>query len=286
MIGRLRQILRPEGDRSEASGGLSRLRFWAAWGMVVVSVLSGLAVLKASVYDETGSQEDALYRQQLVAREGTSHTREEQVAQDLALFGNYEQHVARAQDLRRAANVTVDPRLAHALRSRAERELAISAALHHDFQVEYPATGEPGGPSYDPSVAYATINRSAIALNDDVNPRPHRLEARSARHDGVGMAGVAALFLGALVLFTFAQVYAANKSVKSPSSKSEERERSPPQLAARAGAASQTPAAPPAAAVNALPPVEPAVLRLAYLLFGSAAVVTVGGIVLGVGIVG
>lgn len=285
MIGRLRQILRPEGDRSEATGGLSRLRFWAAGGMVVVSVLSALAVLKASVYDETGSQKDALYRQQLVAREGTSRTREEQVAQDLALFGNYEQHVARAQGLRHAADVTADPRLVHALRSRAERELAISAALYHDFQVVYPTTGKRGGLSYDPSTAYAITNGSALALHDDVNPAPHRLEGRSARHDGVGMAGVAALLLGALVLFTLAQVYAANKSVKSLSSKSEERERSPPQPAV-AGAAPQTPAAPPAAAVNALPPVQPAVLRLAYLLFGSATVVTIVGIVLGVGIVG
>jgi hypothetical protein len=253
--------------------------------MVVVSVLSALAVLKASVYDETGSQKDALYRQQLVAREGTSRTREEQVAQDLALFGNYEQHVARAQGLRHAADVTADPRLVHALRSRAERELAISAALYHDFQVVYPTTGKRGGLSYDPSTAYAITNGSALALHDDVNPAPHRLEGRSARHDGVGMAGVAALLLGALVLFTLAQVYAANKSVKSLSSKSEERERSPPQPAV-AGAAPQTPAAPPAAAVNALPPVQPAVLRLAYLLFGSATVVTIVGIVLGVGIVG
>lgn len=281
MLGRLWNPLRPEGDPPEEKGGLSRLRFWAAAGMVAASTLSALAVLMVSLYDETGSQEDALYRQQLVAREEASRTREEQVAQDLALFGSYEQHVARAQDLRQAAARAGEPRLADALRARAERALAISSALYHDFQVTYPSTGRRGGLSYDPSGAYEISSRSAFALDEDVNPAPHRLAARSARNDGVGMAGIAALFLFAVVLFTLSQVYAANRSAKA--SASELQEARPPPRLRPAGEEPVPVAADPAdATVDALPSVQPAVLRRAYLLFGSATVLTVVALVLGV----
>ncbi len=215
IVGRLAGILGPEGGLHGAAGGLSRLRVWAAVAIVVVSVASALAVLKASVYDEQASQEDAVYRQQLLTRQQADRSREEEVAQDLFLFGGYEQQVLRARDLRRdAAALAGVPRMAAALRRRAERERAIAAAQLEGFRVALPATSARGGPAFDPSLAYRIATHSPQALEEELDPGRHRLAARAARHDGERMAVVAAIFLAALLFLTLAQVYAGTKAPK------------------------------------------------------------------------
>jgi hypothetical protein len=243
ILRRLARILGPEGSLHGAAGGLSRLRVWAAVAIVVVSVASALAVLKASVYDEEASQEDAVYRQQLLTRQQADRSSEEAVAEDLFLFGGYEQQVLRARDLRRgAAALSGVPRLAAALRRRAERERAIAAALVEGFRVALPAAGRHGAPAFNPSFAYWSATHSPQALEADVGPRRHRLAARAARRDGERMAVVAAIFLLALLFLTLAQVYAGTKAPK---------QRHPGEKVAD---------------------VSPSVLRRAYALFGTGAV--------------
>jgi hypothetical protein len=251
-------MLRLEGRPAETTGGLGKLRAWAAGGMVIVSILSAFAVLAASVYDDDASQEDGVYRQQLLTREAGARGHEEAVAQDLAVFGNYEQHVDRARDLRAAAGAG-DSARAEALRSQAERELAISAALHHDFQVMWPTTDEKHSPTYDPDNAYWIATHTVAVLHGEVEPAPHRDEARDARNNSVWLALAAALFLGALLFFTLAQIWVAKKSARvSPI------------------------AWPP---IPTKGEVEPRVVRGAYLLFACASAFMSGGLVLGLVVV-
>jgi hypothetical protein len=257
---RLCGLLRLEGKLDETIGGLGKLRALAAGGMVIVSILSAFAVLAASVYDDEASQHDGVYRQQLLTREATAHSHEEEVTRDLAVFGNYEQHVDRARDLRAAARAG-DPARAEALRARAERELAIGAALRHDFRVIPPKPGGRAGPGYNPDSAYWTATHTVGVLHDEVEPAPLRVEARNARQNSVGMALAAALFLGALLFFTLAQIWVAKKLAK----------------AARTEW-------PPIPTQGPLLEVEPSVRRGAYLLFACATALSLGGLVLGLGI--
>lgn len=231
-------VLGPEGGRNGAADGLSRLRFWAAAAIVLVSAGSAVSVLKAAVYDERSSHEDALYREQLVSWQQANRLREEEVAQDVTLFGGYEQHALHARDLRRETlALAADPRLANTLRAKTEREQAAAATLLAEFRVAPPLTSGRGAPLYDPSIAYRIAVSTPQALAEDLSPGQHRLAARTARRNGVWMAGVAALFLAALVLLTFAQVYAGARAPK----------------AAEAG--------------ETAPATPPSVLRLAYTLF-------------------
>jgi hypothetical protein len=208
MLGKLAKALAPEGRLEEGGGRLHRLRTLATSGVVVASVCSAMSVLVGAVYDEHGSQEDAVYRQQLVVEQQLERLREESIAADVGLFGGYEQHVLGARDLQRdAAVMAANRRLAEALRSRAEDQRTIATALLTRFHVHpWEATNGPGL-SYDPSIAYRVQSRSVSALEEALDPGVHRLDARSSRHKGMSMAGVAALFLIALVLFTIAQVY-------------------------------------------------------------------------------
>jgi hypothetical protein len=251
-------MLRLEGRPAETTGGLGKLRAWAAGGMVIVSILSAFAVLAASVYDDNASQEDGVYRQQLLTREAAARSHEEAVANDLAVFGNYEQHAERARDLRAAAGAGDSPR-AESLRSRAERELAISAALHHDFQVTWPVADEGGTPTYDPDTAYWIATHTVDVLHGEVEPAPRRDEAKDARRNSVWLALAAALFLGALLFFTLTQIWVAKKSAR-PSP-------------------------------NEWPPIPkqgevgPSVIRGAYLLFTCATAFALSGLVLGLVVV-
>ena len=189
----------------------SRLQSGAAVLIVIASVLSALAVLVGAVYDEHGSQKDAEYRQQMVDRERVERSQEEEVNHDVALFGGFEQHVLHARDLQSAAGAfDAQPRLATALRSRAERERALAADLIDDFQVIKPVANSTGL-EYDPSRAYRFAGETLTALGEDINPRPLRRDARADRHRSVWANGIAALFLAAAVLLTFAQVRAARR---------------------------------------------------------------------------
>jgi len=210
---KLVKALEPEGRLEEGGGGLDRLRTLAAIGVVVASVCSAIAVLVGAVYDEHGSQEDAVYRQKMVAGQQLERLRDEDTAADVALFGGYEQHILRARDLRRdAASVEARSRLANALRTRAEGQLAVATALLAHFRVRPGQTTSGSGLSYDPSVAYRVRGHSAAALEETLAPGEHRRDARGARLDGVSMAFTAMLFLAALLLFTTAQVYARIKT--------------------------------------------------------------------------
>ena len=210
------KFVKPEDRLRGEADELSGLRFWAAVGIVVVSIASAMSVLQASVYDEHGSQDDAVYRQQLVTQQQSDRSREEAVAQDVALFGSYEQHALHARDLQQqAAALAANPRLAAALATRAEGERAVANALLTGFRV--PLSAVAGGSGvYNPSASYRIQSTLPKVLEDDLNPGEHRLEARSNRNKGVEMTGAAALFLAALVFFTFSQVYARAKTVMDP----------------------------------------------------------------------
>jgi len=202
--------------RRKGGWGLDRLATWAAIGVVVASVSSAIAVLGHAVHDEHATHDDAVYRQQLVAEQQIERRREEDIAADEALFGGYEQHVLRARELQQNATALAgNPQLAAALRSRAEGQRAIATALLDRFHVPPWEATAGSGLFYDPSIAYRLRSDSTESLEQVLEPGEHRLESRRARNSAISMAGVAALFLLAALLFTCAPI-AARLSLPKP----------------------------------------------------------------------
>lgn len=262
MFEKLIKALGPEGRLEEGGGELDRLRAVAAVGVVVASVFSAIAVLLGAVYDEHGSQDDTVYRQQLVTEQQHGHLREESVAADVALFGGYEQHVLRARDLQLEASMASSQTLANSLRAKAESRRAIATAMLARFHVLPWETTTESVLSYDPSAAYLVQGRSIGALAHALEPGEHRREARSAREHGVSMAWAAVLFLIALVFFTAAQVYARIKTPK----KEKDKEKT---------------GTPEAKDQKTKPNVPPSALRNACTAIGIGALFLLGGFVVG-----
>lgn len=215
MIGKIPRALVPEGRLEKGGRGLGQLDALAALGVVVASVSTAIAVLGGAVYDEHGSHDDAVYRQQLVTEQQVERRREEDIAADEALFGGYEQHVLRARELQRnAAAVPVSRRLWETLRSKAENQRAIATALLLRFHVPPWEATNGSDLFYDPRAAYRVRSHDTLALEEALEPGEHRLDARNARQAGISMTWLAVLFLTAGVFFTTAQVYARIKTPK------------------------------------------------------------------------
>jgi hypothetical protein len=265
MFGKLIKAVGPEGRLQGGGDALDRLRALAALGIVIASVCSAIAVLAGAVFDEHGSQDDAVYRQQLVTKQQLGHQREENIAADVALFGDYAQQVLRARDLQRGASVEPNPRLARALRAKAEGRRAIATAMLARFHVLPWETTNGFRLAYNPSAAYRVQSHTALALDEALDPGEHRLAARSARHDGMSMAGVAALFLIALVLFTFAQVYARFRTPEKKEKQGDDKE----QLQLGLGL------------LTAEQRISASVLRHAYAMVGAGTLVLLSAIFLG-----
>lgn len=187
-----------EGVRSAAAeqgGGDSRLRRATAFGIVIVSILAAVMAWRASVADEAAdatrvhAEQNRLAQQQLIAGDETS------VLHNLELYGRYAEHANLARALERDGQE---------VRAQGEREAAASQRAL--FELTLPETRKDGTAAYD--AAYA---RSQARLRDvellNLHP-PEELEehAEADHRRGVRLTGLAALFVAALVLLTFAEL--------------------------------------------------------------------------------
>ena len=174
---------------------MTPLRRVTAVGIVLVSILAALMAWRASVADESAdatrvhAEQNRLAQQQLIASDETM------VLHDLQLYERYAEHA----DLARA--------LEHdGLLVRAQAERAAAASQRPLFEGTFPAIRRDGTASFDAGYA-----RSQARLRDfellNLHP-PEKLEARAEaeHHRGVKLTGLAALFVAAVVLLTFAEI--------------------------------------------------------------------------------
>jgi len=198
-------ILRPEDDPRERdeSPSLRTLRVRITFGIVVVSILSAVAVWRASVYDERAAHSDALFRQQLVLQQQLERADEDNVTAEVTYFGDYERHALLARLLLQDA--AAHPPLRPQLKQQAAREQTLAAAQLSGFSYVYPQTRRSGRVSYKPSSAYQSA-RDQDTEFERFQPGEHRQEATDQHLRGVNLTGVAAAFIAALVLMTLAQV--------------------------------------------------------------------------------
>lgn len=198
-----------EGVRSAVEhgggGGDGRLRRWTALGIVVVSILAAVMAWRASVANEESdatrveAEQNRLAQQQLIASEETA------VLHDLQLYEPYAEHTNLARSLERDAGRAA-PAAARTLLVRAQDERNAAASQLPLFSGTRPERRRDGTVTFD--AAYA---RSQARLRDvellDLRPPGELHERAEAKHRrGVRLTGLAALFVAAVVLLTFAEL--------------------------------------------------------------------------------
>ena len=174
---------------------MTPLRRVTAVAIVIVSILAAVMAWRASVADESAdatrvhAEQNRLAQQQLIASDETT------VLHDLQLYERYAEHTDLARALEHDGQF---------VRAQAEREAA--ASQRPLFEGTFPEIRHDGTASFD--AAYA---RSQARLRDfellNLHP-PAKLEARAeADHRrGVKLTGLAAMFVAAVVLLTFAEI--------------------------------------------------------------------------------
>jgi hypothetical protein len=195
-----------------ATNSLRTLRRRVAAGIVVVSVMSAFAAWRSSVHDEYGSQHDAEYRQDLVLLQQAERSTEEQIAQEVSLFGSYEEHAVQARSMSseaRRARADADTQLASRLALASQAESSIANAQQFGFQDGYPQRTR-AGYTYNPQTAYEFAASGDLASAQH-RPAEQRRLATAEHRTGVHLEGIAALFIAALVLLTFAEVVGAGQ---------------------------------------------------------------------------
>ena len=174
---------------------MTPLRRVTAVAIVIVSILAAVMAWRASVANESAdatrvhAEQNRLAQQQLIASDETT------VLHDLQLYERYAEHADLARALERDGMLV-----------RAQAERAVAASQRPLFEGTFPEIRRDGTASFD--AAYA---RSQARLRDfellNLHP-PEKLEARadSDHHQGVQLTGLAALFVAAVVLLTFAEI--------------------------------------------------------------------------------
>lgn len=203
---RIKQVL-----RGEEAGGLEAdveaatravLRSRLAVGIVALSILSSLAAWRASVFDEHAGNAGAVFQQEVVVQQQRERAHQASVARDLIQFGEFERHWFMASVLARDARVRgAGPDLSR----EAGREAVAAEQLLSGFRALSPTLQSAGGSGYDVAAAYRRDASVDIELAG-LHPADALAESGRRRAQAVRMAGVAALFVAALVLLTVAQV--------------------------------------------------------------------------------
>jgi hypothetical protein len=204
-----RPDLPPEVEALEvvetALEGGGRLRRATALGIVLVSILAALMAWRASVADEASdatrvhAEQNRLAQQQLTAGDETA------VFHDLQLFDRYGEHANLAHTLAADAR-RAPPRSARALLVRAQGERDAAASQVPLFEGVVPGTRRDGTARFDAGYARSQRRLRDVELLDLEPPDKLQAHAESQHERGVRLTGLAALFVAALVLLTFAEL--------------------------------------------------------------------------------
>ena len=196
-----------------------RIHGWIPLGIAVVSVLAALMGWRAALSDEHATHTEELSRQALVLQQQLLIQDNQAISTDLRTFGQFTQNSALAHSLLQDAG-SVGGSGGDELRIEGQADLGIARYLgkeiryqNYSFDPSSPngnpalrsdGTYAPGHP-YDAAAALATAKNGDTALHGLAPEQLHN-DAVSERTDGVDLVGIAALFVGVIVLLTFATV--------------------------------------------------------------------------------
>jgi hypothetical protein len=184
----------------------SPFRFSVALGIVIVSILTATMAWRASVWSERSSNTDELTRQDTVQEQQLRATLSQNVAQDIRVFGRYEEHSLRARELERDARRVRGSALARELEREAAEQRTLAKALRAYFVAGQPIDALEGdGVEYNPEFTLRTLVANETEL-ETLRPRELREEAREAHLKAVRLTGLAVLFVAALLFLTLAEV--------------------------------------------------------------------------------
>jgi hypothetical protein len=185
-----------------------RLR-WLPLAIVIVSVLAAVMGWRASVAEERSNRAHELSRQGLVRQQQLQLTDLQSVNGEVRLYGRYEQLSLQAHALRREARRLPQGAGPFAT-EQAQRDVSLAAPLWKQISSEGLPNNLADG-TYDPRNPYSLKRAREATARDDIDlasldPEHLNQTGERARLQGVQLTGLAALFVGAIVLFTLAAV--------------------------------------------------------------------------------
>ncbi len=213
----------PPPPREPEDGGRKALRdivhSWIPLGIVLVSVLAALMGWRASLSDEHSAHAEELSRQDLVAQQQLIVQDNQAIDADVQTFGQFAQYSALAHSLQQDSG-KVTGAVGAQMVIEAQADLGIARYLgrqivYNDFTFDSsnptgnPALREDGtyqpGHPYKADVALQRAENADTALHG-LDPEKLHETAESEHTHGVDFTGIAALFVGVMVLLTLAAV--------------------------------------------------------------------------------
>ena len=215
----------PGGDAPSAPESIEKralheiVHLWIPLAIVLVSVCAAIVGWRASLADESATHYEDLSRQDLIQQQQQLVQDNSSVDSDIQTFGQFAQDSLLAHSLLRDAG-TVGGAVGDQLRVEGDAYLTIALLLGKQIQnVSYAfdpsnptansalysdGTYRPGFP-YDAGAGLAAAENSDLLLHG-LEPESLLRRADSQHNRGVDFTGIAALFIGVLVLLTFGAV--------------------------------------------------------------------------------
>jgi hypothetical protein len=206
----------PQRGRSAGRSRLALLGVTIALLIGLASVLSAVVAWRASLSAIEAGRYESLAVQQQARREQLERELEGVVAQDMRLVTSYREHAAAARELQRQADeVRADePDLADELDMEAAGRRSLARSLQPFFIGQLGvALDDEGNVNYDPERVLGLLRDAELELRE-LRPTETLERANIADRRTLGLIGVAALFVAALLFLTVAQVVERRRPVR------------------------------------------------------------------------
>lgn len=195
------------------------VHLWIPLAIVLVSVCAAIVGWRASLADESATHYEELSRQDLIQQQQLLIQDNSSVDSDVDLYGQFAQASALSQSMLHDAGV-VGGALGDQLRVQGDAYQTIALSLSKQIQnndyaydpsnptlnsvLSKNGTLKPGNP-YDAAAGLAYAQSTDTALHG-LEPEPLLAKAETQHNRGVDFTGIAALFIGVLVLLTLGAV--------------------------------------------------------------------------------
>lgn len=202
------------------------VHLWIPLAIVFVSVCAAIVGWRASLADESATHYEDLSRQDLIQQQQQLVLDNSSVDSDIQTFGQFAQDSVLAHSLLHDAG-TIGGAVGDQLRVEGDAYLTVALSLGKQIQnISYAfdpsnptanpslysdGTYRPGFP-YDAAAGLASAENSDLQLHG-LEPEPLLRKAESQHNRGVDFTGIAALFIGVLVLLTLGAVVGGPQKV-------------------------------------------------------------------------
>ncbi len=209
----------PDPGRAQSRPLHELVHTWIPLAIVIASVLAAIVGWRASVAEEHATHHEELARQDLVQQQQQLVQDQNAVATDLRTFGQFAEFSTVGHALLTDAG-TVGGAVSDELRTQGESDIGVARYLgkqirwlNYAYDPSSPDTNpnlrsdgsyQPGHP-YDTGVALDAAENADPALHG-LSPGALHQQAETLRTQAVHLTGIAAIFVGVLMLFTLAAV--------------------------------------------------------------------------------